>query len=144
MKIKYIGDEPTQGTTFAAGYDVKASKIIKDTIFAVWYEVDFKMEMPDGYAALGLPRSSISNDGCLMLANSPGLIDSDFRGKIQYRFNRTFKGTLLALIGIKRQYKVGERIGQLLFIRHEIPTFYKVYELSETTRNENGYGHTGL
>jgi len=121
----------------AACADLVAVRIIKNGLFRVWYDCEFGAEIPKGYIGLLLPRSSISKLP-LMLSNSVGAIDPDYRGSFQVRFNRTFWG-----IFSRRKYKVGERIAQLLIMKTESVEYIESKILTETRRGMGGFGSTG-
>lgn len=94
------------------------------------------MEIPEGYMLHITPRSGLAARNGIGLVNSPGIIDSDYRGEI---------GVVVINHGdnfftIKR----GDRIAQASFVRVEQAQFEKVEELSETKRGEGGFGHTGV
>lgn len=139
LKIKRLSKEavlPSYAKNGDAGLDLTATKIIKNGLFSVWYATDIAVEIPkEHYGALA-PRSSISNNGALTLANSVGTIDYGFRLGIQVRFNRTFKGVFT-----RKQYKVGDRIAQLIIVPFNSVEVEEVEVLSETERG--GWGSTG-
>lgn len=139
LKIKRLSKEsvlPSYAHKGDAGLDLTATKIIKNGLFSVWYATDIAVEIPKGHYGALAPRSSISNDGTLMLANSIGTIDEGFRLGIQVRFNRTFKGVFT-----RKQYKVGDRIAQLIIVPFKSVEIEEVEILSETERG--GFGSTG-
>lgn len=139
LKIKRLNQNavlPKYATEGDAGLDLTATRIIKNGLFSVWYATDIAVEIPKGHYGALAPRSSISNDGTLMLANSIGTIDTGFRLGIQVRFNRTFKGVFT-----RKQYKVGDRIAQLIIVPFKSVKIEEVEELSKTERG--GFGHTG-
>lgn len=124
---------PTQGTNGAAGFDLTAVSIEKnETMFK--YDTGIAVEIPPGYVGLVFPRSSVCKTG-LSLANSVGVIDSDFRGSISLVF---YKNTQCIV-----PYWPGDRIGQLVIMPIPEVEFVEAEELSETERGEGGYGSTG-
>lgn len=128
-----------------AGADVFAARIIKKNIFKAWYGLGFKTQIPRGYYADLRSRSSISKKD-LTLANSVGTIDSNFRGEWQVRFNYTIRGVLLNIFTLglaTKDYKVGERIAQIVIKRKENTEFRKAKRLTKTARDEGGFGSTG-
>ena len=139
VKIKKLVPEaqiPIYATVGSNAMDIVAvSKTIVDRgDFAyIEYGTGLAFEIPEGYGLFLLPRSSISKTG-LILANSIGLGDSDFRGEISFRF-KYISGT--------PDYNVGDRIGQLLILETPKIEFEEVTELSETQRGSGGYGSTG-
>lgn len=98
----------------------------------VMYGLGFALEIPLGEGAWLLPRSSIKKHN-MILANSPGLFDSDYRDEAQacFYFNNT--STL---------YEPGERIAQFVFLPDPDVEFVVVDELSKTDR-KGGFGSTG-
>lgn len=124
---------PTQGTNGAAGFDLTSVSIEKnETMFK--YDTGIAVEIPPGYVGLVFPRSSVCKTG-LSLANSVGVIDSDFRGSISLVF---YKNTQCIV-----PYWPGDRIGQLVIMPIPEVEFVEAEELSETERGEGGYGSTG-
>ena len=135
MKIKFQKQHknvqtPKQGTRHSAGYDLVAVDIdIKNDI--ITYDTGLSVEIPDGYFGLACPRSSIYQKDLIMV-NSPGVIDSDYRGTIKFKFR---------ILG-SQLYHIGDRIGQLIIQKHE-DVIWIEDELTETERGEGGYGSTG-
>ena len=121
---------PKQGTRYSSGYDLTAVDFnIKNDI--ITYETGLSVEIPDGYFGLACPRSSIYQKDLIMV-NSPGVIDSDYRGTIKFKFR---------ILG-SQIYNIGDRIGQLIILKHE-DVIWIEDELTETERGEGGYGSTG-
>ena len=117
-----------------AGLDLTAISKISNTTFQCTYGTGLAIEIPIGYVGLIFPRSSIRNLE-LTLSNSVGVIDSGYRGEIQFTFNKTN--------GLDSfDYKVGDRIGQLIIIPYPHIEFEEVEELSYTERGTGGYGST--
>ena len=96
-----------------------------------------KIEIPKGYCGLVLPRSGLSTFN-VAVANSPGLIDSDYRGEI-------FVAMKLIVPNQNETYEIqtGERIGQLLIFPAPVFELDEVKELTATTRGEGSFGSTG-
>ena len=95
----------------------------------------FRVEIPPGYEIQVRPRSGLAWHHGITLVNSPGTIDSDYRGSI---------GMILLNTG-EETYKVkhGDRIGQLVVAPVIQARFESVRELSDTVRGTGGYGSTG-
>lgn len=92
------------------------------------------MEIPQGYECQVRSRSGLASQG-ICVANSPGTIDSDYRGEI---------GILLVNhTNYSYFVKHGDRIAQLVFNKVEQPEFYVVDQLESTERGEGGFGSTG-
>lgn len=140
IKIKKLYDNvkiPIKSTEGACGYDVYAHNI---GLFIainkqVSYYFGFAVEIPKGYALQFIPRSSICKTG-LRLANSVGLIDSDYRGEVYATFD---------VIDYENEnnYKEGDRVGQFVLVKNYKSKFVIVDELSETKRGNGGFGSTG-
>ena len=124
---------PKRGTTGAAGFDLTAVSL-ETTETTLKYDTGIAVEIPPGYVGLVFPRSSVCKTG-LSLANSVGVIDSDYRGSISFVF---YKGADLI-----EAYSYGDRIGQLLIVPTPSVEFVEAEELSETERGAGGYGSTG-
>lgn len=137
-KVMKVGD---------AGADLTATSIIETHMY-VEYGTGLAVEIPPGYVGFIYPRSSLSNYD-LVLANHVGVIDSNFRGEIKFRFKHTTVITRLDFEDaavypqIPKLYEVGDRIGQLII--QQVPTmvFEEVDELSSSERGEAGYGSSG-
>lgn len=138
LKIKFKKMHPNavtlrQGTSGAAGFDLTAVSIeIFDTTLK--YDTGIAVEIPPGYVGLLFPRSSVCKTG-LSLANSVGVIDSDYRGSISFVFYKPMPWYV--------HYLPGDRIGQMVIVPIPEVDFVEVEELSETERGEGGYGSTG-
>lgn len=143
VKIKKLNKEaptPAYATDGSAGMDLTAMSeqaVFENGIAYVQYGTGLAIEVPKGFCALILPRSSITSNTTLVLGNSVGLIDSDFRGEITFRFKS------INNMGGKK-YKVGERIGQLLIIPYPKVELEVVTELMPTKRGDGSYGSTGV
>ena len=95
-----------------------------------------KIEIPNGYEAQIRPKSGLALEHGISHANCVGTIDSGYRGEIK-----------IPLINLSdKPYKIekGRKIGQMVFAKVEEAVFEEVDVLGETTRNENGFGSTGL
>lgn len=97
------------------------------------YDTGLAIEIPEGYVGLVYPRSSISNTG-LILANAVGVVDQNYRGSIKCRF-KAIPNTQI--------YSVGDRIAQLIIQPIPKIEFKVVDELTDTNRNDLGFGSSG-
>jgi dUTP pyrophosphatase len=132
---------PSYETTGAAGADVRASLESKDTLVIkpgerVLVPTGLSMEIPYGYEVQVRPRSGMSFKTALMVLNSPGTIDSDYRGEVKI---------ILGNLGTKDEViNHGDRVAQLVLApvtqAHYVVT---ESELSETARGSGGFGSTG-
>ncbi|MDD7586626.1 MAG: dUTP diphosphatase [Corynebacterium glucuronolyticum] len=94
------------------------------------------MAIETGYVGLIHPRSGLAAKKGLSIVNTPGTIDSGYRGEIKVCLVNTDRSEA---IDIAR----GDRIAQLLIQKIELPVVVEVDELDETERGEGGYGSTG-
>jgi dUTP pyrophosphatase len=94
------------------------------------------LEIPRGYEAQVRPRSGLALRHGVTILNSPGTIDSDYRGEI---------GVIMINHG-KHPFVVrrGDRIAQLVFIGIRKPDFEVVESLDDSGRGSGGFGHTGV
>jgi dUTP pyrophosphatase len=118
-----------------AGADLTATRYVEGPEY-IEYGTDIAVEIPPGFVGYIFPRSSISNK-TLILSNSVGVIDSNYRGEIKFRF-KSHEGVLG-----ENKYEVGDRIGQLVVMPIPTVTFEEAEELSESNRGEQGYGSSG-
>lgn len=94
------------------------------------------MEIPQGHVMLLFPRSSIGKKTWLRMANSVGVIDSDYRGTIHALYDN------IALS--KQEVEQGQRIAQGIIVPIPKVEFEEVEELSTTERGTGGFGSTGV
>ena len=93
------------------------------------------MEIPAGFEAQIRPRSGLALRFGLSVLNSPGTIDSDYRGEV---------GVLLVNLGnIKQTVRHGDRIAQIVFAKVTPVRFEEAEVLSESARGQGGFGSTG-
>jgi dUTP pyrophosphatase len=162
IKIKKLHPDaviPMHAKPGDAGMDLTAVSKVYDEYGNVSYGTGLAFEIPEGYVGLLFPRSSISKTE-LTLANSVGVIDSGFRAEVLFKFRPTLSyRTEVSSISEEfdfiaysydsdeqdenSEYKVGDRVGQIMII--PIPTieFVEVTELSESDRGSGGFGSTG-
>lgn len=130
---------PAYATPQSAGMDLRAN--IEDPITLRPQErrivpTGLNIALPEGYEAQVRPRSGLALKHGITVLNSPGTIDSDYRGEI---------GVLLInLSDTPFVINAGERIAQMVVARHEQAELIEVEELDDTERGAGGYGHTGV
>lgn len=130
---------PAYATPQSAGMDLRAN--IEDPITLRPLErrivpTGLYIALPEGYEAQVRPRSGLALKHGITVLNSPGTIDSDYRGEI---------GVLLInLSDTPFVINAGERIAQMVVARHEQAELIGVEELDNTERGAGGYGHTGV
>lgn len=77
-----------------------------------------------------------------MLANSVGVIDSDYRGELVFNF-KLITDNSVGVHKYSQAYQVGDRVGQLVLIEAPAVEVIEVKELDETDRGDKGFGSTG-
>ena len=126
---------PTQGTNFAAGYDLYAAEdavVVCGTRKLI--KTNISMEITPGYYGRIAPRSGLAyKNGIDVLA---GVIDSDYRGDIGVILYNTDKN-------IDFTVKKGDRIAQIIFEACYTATLNNVDNLDNTLRQAGGFGSTG-
>ncbi|MBR0291113.1 MAG: dUTP diphosphatase [Bacteroidales bacterium] len=128
---------PTKAHPQDAGFDLTCTTVENDDN-CISYGTGIAVEIPDGYVGLVFPRSSVYRKD-LILSNSVGVIDSNYRGEISMKFKTDGIPGGFSVAA----YEVGDRIGQLLIIPYPEIEFEEAEELSESDRGEGGYGSTG-
>ncbi|MDO4690697.1 MAG: dUTP diphosphatase [Fusobacterium sp.] len=142
IKIKVIKEKdvvlPKYETNGSAGLDVRANikeAITLKSLDRVLIPTGLKMAIPLGYEVQVRPRSGLAIKHGITMLNSPGTIDSDYRGEIK----------VIAVNLSKDDYTIepNERIAQLVLNKVEQMELIEVEYLDETERGEGGFGHTG-
>lgn len=94
------------------------------------------LSIPRGYEGQVRPRSGLAIKHGITLLNSPGTIDSDYRGEVK---------VILVNLGLEEfLLKRGERVAQLVIAEVEKAEFTEQADLDDTNRGAGGFGHTGL
>lgn len=128
---------PTQAHANDAGFDLYA---IEATTLAPGQRgavgCGFAIALPDGLAALVLPRSGLALKDGLTVLNAPGLIDAGYRGEIKVILINHDPTTTHAI-------SVGDRIAQLVITVLPTVAFAEYDSLPESTRGTGGFGSTG-
>jgi dUTP pyrophosphatase len=147
MKIEFtltergriVGAIPIRATSGSAGLDLyacDAEYINTECCYPqIKYHTGVCVKIPAGYVGLVVPRSSVSHKD-LRLANSVGVIDSDYTGEITVVFDLAYMG--------QPQYKIKDRIAQLVIVPYLADVELKLVDmLDKTERGSGGYGSTG-
>jgi dUTP pyrophosphatase len=136
IKIDTNATMPEYKTEGAAACDLSSCEnVILQPMERKIIRTGIKIEIPFGYYGSISLRSGTSIKTPLIIVNSPGIIDSDYRGEIG-----------LILCNLSNEHftiNIGDRIAQILFHKVTKGNFIGVNELSETIRSKNGYGSTG-
>jgi dUTP pyrophosphatase len=136
-KLNELAVVPTYAKDGDAGMDLVATSIISNTSTQITYGIGLALEIPKGFVGLIFPRSSVRKTR-LMLSNCVGVVDSGYRGELQATFNKINNDSVS-----ENDYKVGDRIAQIMIIPHPEVEFEEADELSDTERGEGGFGSTG-
>lgn len=143
MTVKVINksayDLPQYETVGSAGLDLKANMtepIQLGSLERVLIPTGLYIELPKGYEAQIRPRSGLSIKKGLTLVNTPGTIDSDYRGEI--------KIIMINLSPDTQEVQPGERIAQMVIAKYEQITWQAVEVLGDTNRGAGGFGSTGV
>ena len=130
---------PEKMSIHASGYDLFAA--LSEEVIILPQSVNListgiAIALPTGFEAQIRPRSGLAFKHGIGILNSPGTIDSDYRGEVKvilYNFgNKEFR------------IENGMRIAQMVIAKYESPEFISVVELGETKRGKGGFGHTGV
>jgi dUTP pyrophosphatase len=130
---------PAYATEGSAGMDLVAA-IEKEIELLpgkrVVVPTGLSIELPSGFEAQVRPRSGLAANNGVTVLNTPGTIDSDYRGEV--------KIILINLGDAPFRITRGMRIAQMIIARHERAELIEHTELSETARGTGGHGSTGL
>ena len=142
IEVKIVNTSPNSlpayATSGASGMDVKADLLAPKIILPlerVLIPTGIFIELPPGYEAQIRPRSGLALKQGITCLNTPGTIDSDYRGEIK-----------IILINFSNEAQIihpGDRIAQIVIQKVEHITWNEVKQLEQTTRSEGGFGHTG-
>ena len=139
IKIKILRDNaivPTYGSNYSAGFDLySCEKILIMDHQKYILPLGFATEIPKGYYVAIVPRSGLACKKGATVINSPGTIDSDYRGE--------WKVGIINHSANRLQIEVGDRIAQGILRKYEKVEFEEVEELLSTERDSGGFGSTG-
>ncbi|PIQ10045.1 MAG: dUTP diphosphatase [Ignavibacteriales bacterium CG18_big_fil_WC_8_21_14_2_50_31_20] len=144
LKIKRISDKyndislPNYATKGSAGMDIRAAiddKLIINSGEIKLVPTNLIFEIPEGYEIQVRPRSGLALKHGIGLLNSPGTIDSDYRGEVGIIMNNISKENFV----VKR----GDRIAQIVLTQFYKAEILEVESISESQRGDGGFGHTG-
>jgi dUTP pyrophosphatase len=143
MKISIVNHSkhalPGYETSASAGMDLRANldqEITLKPLARALVPTGLFIELPVGYEAQVRPRSGLAAKFGVTVLNTPGTIDSDYRGEIK-----------VILVNLSADDFVicdGERIAQMIISKHEQAEWVEVEELQMTARGAGGFGHTGV
>jgi len=128
---------PAYATDGAAGMDVVSAEDVTIAPMARHaVATGFAIAIPDGFEVQVRPRSGLALKHGITLPNTPGTIDSDYRGEL--------KVILINLGAEPFEIKRGDRIAQLVVAPVQQGRMVEVFELDETVRGAGGFGSTGV
>lgn len=130
---------PEYATVGSAGMDIRAH--LSDPVTLQPLErnlipTGLFIELPEGYEAQIRPRSGLALKQGITCLNSPGTVDSDYRGEL--------KVILINLSNTAQVINNGDRIAQMVVAKTERAVLLKVNELNKSQRGAGGFGHTGI
>ncbi len=131
-------DLPSYQTEGSAGMDLRANieaSVLLKPLERQLIPTGLFIELPTGFEAQIRPRSGLAFKHGLTVLNSPGTVDSDYRGEI--------KVLLVNLSNDAFEVNPGERIAQMVVSKHETIEWVNASNLAETERGTGGYGSTG-
>ena len=129
---------PEYATAGSAGMDIRAylqDPVILQPLERAMIPTGIFLEIPSGYEAQMRPRSGLAYKQGITCLNSPGTIDSDYRGEL--------KVILINLSAQEQTIINGERIAQIVISKVERALLQPVVQLEGSSRGEGGFGHTG-
>lgn len=144
LKIKRLphfkGELPQYKTSGSSGLDIRACLDVESILIEpgkrYLVPTGLSMKVPEGYEIQARPRSGLALNKGLSLPNTPGTIDSDYRGEVQV--------ILINLSDETVEIKDGERVAQLVVCPVVKADISVVDDLDETERGEGGFGSTGV
>ncbi len=129
---------PKKATPGSSGYDLSAYldfEIVVEPFQHLLIPTGFRICVPVGYEAQIRPRSGLALKHGVTLLNSPGTIDSDYRGEVK---------VILINLGNKPfTIRNGDRIAQMVIAPVSMTELEKVAQLEPSIRGSGGFGHTG-
>jgi len=135
---------PYYATAGAAAMDICAAEDVKiEASSNAMVSTGFAVAVPDGYELQVRPRSGLAFKHGIMVTNSPGTVDSDYRGEIKVLLSNTRRHTSYAILDGDFVIRRGDRIAQLVLAPVTRAEVVEVSELDETERGAGGFGSTG-
>ena len=129
---------PIYETKGASGMDIRANldaPLFIKPLERILVPTGLYVELPENYEIQIRPRSGLAFKNGITCLNTPGTIDSDYRGEI--------KVLLINLSAEEQVIQNNDRIAQMVIAKVDKATLTTVHELSETKRGAGGFGHTG-
>lgn len=144
LRVKIIDNSvqtviPSYATKRSSGMDISsasAEEITLEPMESKLIPTNLILEIPEGYEGQIRPRSGLAIKYNLGIMNSPGTIDSDYRGELKIILTNFGKEPYIV--------KQGDRIAQLIISKVEQAEIELSQTLSSTDRDSGGFGHTGV
>ncbi|MCB9047541.1 MAG: dUTP diphosphatase [Chitinophagales bacterium] len=143
LKVRLVNKSshplPEYQTTGSAGMDIRVfleEPVTLQPLERKLMPTGLYIALPEGFEAQIRPRSGLAIKRGLTLVNTPGTIDSDYRGEIMV--------PLINLSSEPQTINDGERIAQMIIARYEQIGWEAVAELDATDRGKGGFGHSGV
>ncbi len=130
---------PSYATEGSSGMDIRASLDIALTLQPLERSLvptGLFIQLPEGFEAQVRPRSGMAVKQGITCLNSPGTIDSDYRGEV--------KVILINLSNSAQVINDGDRIAQMIIAKTEKAELFLVRQLNDSPRGIGGFGHTGV
>lgn len=130
---------PSYATAGSSGMDIRANiekEVILQPLERFLTPTGLFIELPEGCEAQIRPRSGMALKQGITCLNSPGTVDSDYRGELK-----------VILINLSNQVQAinnGDRIAQMVIAKIEKAELFLVQQLNNTLRGDGGFGHTGV
>jgi dUTP pyrophosphatase len=139
IKMRDGATVPAYATDRSSGVDLCAlvdGPVVLGSMERALIPTGIFIDIPEGFEAEVRPRSGIAHKHGVTVLNTPGTIDSDYRGEVK-----------VILINLGREpftIRNGDRIAQMVFKRLARVDFRPVVSLADTCRGEGGFGSTGV
>jgi len=143
MEVKVINKSsnplPTYSTEYSSGLDLRANldnDLVIKPLQRVLVPTGLFIELTEGYEAQIRPRSGLAIKYGITVLNTPGTIDTDYRGEIK-----------IILINLSNEDFIihhGDKVAQMVIAKFEKADLKIVDSLSETVRSDGGFGHSGI
>jgi dUTP pyrophosphatase len=131
------GFEPVYAKPGDAGCDLRSTQsLILPAGERALVKTGVRIAMPAGYVGLVHPRSGLAAKHGITVLNTPGTVDSGYRGELMVTLYNSSKEVF--------KIEAGDRIAQLVFQRYETARFIPVTELPESSRGDSGFGSSGV
>lgn len=138
-KLNEKAEIPVYGSEYSAGADLKACIDHEVVLFPGKSDIiptGIACEIPEGFFGMVCSRSGLSAKSGIVVLNSPGIIDADYRGELK----------LIMINHSEKEFVIenGMRLSQLIIVPFQKAKWSEVEALSESARGQGGIGSTGI